>query len=178
MKIKKLDTRGFSHELLLVLVLVIGVITGVGFMVASHADTGCPTSGATSSTTSSSVSGCPTSGVVSGKVYAAACTIGNLPATVARGTTINPTITITNKGTGQMSPHMITFIAISGGPTTYLKEKLVSAVKPGESKTVQLASYTIPANSRAGSAQLGTHSDLNYKSSRTYFDCQQAFQIL
>jgi hypothetical protein len=38
MKIKKLDMRGFSHDIMLVLFLVIFAISGVAYMVGSHAD--------------------------------------------------------------------------------------------------------------------------------------------
>lgn len=39
MKLKKLDIRGFSHDVLAMLFIVIFVICGVGYLVASHADT-------------------------------------------------------------------------------------------------------------------------------------------
>lgn len=37
MKIKKLDARGFSHDVILVGFVVIFAIAGVGYIVASHA---------------------------------------------------------------------------------------------------------------------------------------------
>ena len=58
MKLKKLDMRGFSHDIALVLFVVIFAIAGVGYLVASHADN-CnpnPVSGVTSGAVSTVVS--------------------------------------------------------------------------------------------------------------------------
>ena len=38
MKIKKLNARGFSHDIVLVLFVVVFAIGGVAYLVASHAD--------------------------------------------------------------------------------------------------------------------------------------------
>ncbi len=43
MKLKKLNARGFSHDLVLVLFVVIFAIAGVGYLVASHAANACDT---------------------------------------------------------------------------------------------------------------------------------------
>lgn len=74
MKIKRLDVRGFSHDVVLVFFVVIFAIGGVAYMVASRAY-GCeePVSGAVSSDVSGEASGpvsedCPVSEVVSGVV--------------------------------------------------------------------------------------------------------------
>jgi hypothetical protein len=42
-KLKKLNARGFSHDILLVLFVVIFAIAGVAYLVASHASTATPT---------------------------------------------------------------------------------------------------------------------------------------
>jgi chitodextrinase len=56
MKLKKLDMRGFSHDIALVLFVVIFAIAGVGYLVASHADSCSPVSGAVSDPASGAVS--------------------------------------------------------------------------------------------------------------------------
>jgi len=56
MKLKKLDIRGFSHDIVLVLFVVIFAIAGVGYLVASHADNCNPVSGVTSGAVSTVVS--------------------------------------------------------------------------------------------------------------------------
>jgi len=43
MKLKKLNTRGFSHDTVLLAIVVIFAIGGVGYLVASHAATPCNT---------------------------------------------------------------------------------------------------------------------------------------
>jgi hypothetical protein len=64
MKLKKLDMRGFSHDIALVLFMVIFAIGGVGYLVASHAESCNPVSGAVSS---GGLSG-PVSDAISGPV--------------------------------------------------------------------------------------------------------------
>jgi cell wall-associated NlpC family hydrolase len=41
MKLKKLNMRGFSHDIVLLAIVIIFAIGGVGYLVASHADTPC-----------------------------------------------------------------------------------------------------------------------------------------
>jgi hypothetical protein len=43
MKLKRLNTRGFSHDFLLVALVAVFAIAGVGYLVASHADNITPT---------------------------------------------------------------------------------------------------------------------------------------
>lgn len=50
---KKLNMRGMAHEMVLVAVVVIFAIAGVGYLVASHADSRCPVSNVTSMPSSS-----------------------------------------------------------------------------------------------------------------------------
>lgn len=165
MKIKKLDMRGFSHEMVLVLVVVVSAIVGTGYLVASHAETLCATG-----------SSCPSNGPVSSGSYSAKCTIGNVPATLARGTAMQPQITITNTGTGVLVPHMISFVGTNGGPTTYFKEKS-ARLTPGQTKTIKVGNYAAAANTPTGPSTVFAHSDTNFKSTKVYFDCQQAFQL-
>jgi hypothetical protein len=42
MKLKKLNTKGFSHDIVIVLFVIIFAIAGVGYLVASHATTPAP----------------------------------------------------------------------------------------------------------------------------------------
>ncbi len=56
MKLKKLNARGFSHDIVLVLFIVIFAIAGVGYLVVSRADNCSPVSGVTSGAVSTVVS--------------------------------------------------------------------------------------------------------------------------
>jgi hypothetical protein len=47
MKLKKLDMRGFSHDIFLVAFVLVFVIVGVAYLVASHADTCVPSTSPT-----------------------------------------------------------------------------------------------------------------------------------
>jgi streptogramin lyase len=49
MKLKKLNTAGFSHDIFMVAFVLVFAIVGAGYLVASHADTACPVSGPVSS---------------------------------------------------------------------------------------------------------------------------------
>lgn len=100
MKIKKLDARGFSHDLVIVAFVVIFAIAGVGYLVASHADT-CPAvSGAASDAASNTSSGScpPASGAVSSPTLVGSCTLNGVPANPTSGQQLAPTVTFTNSG--------------------------------------------------------------------------------
>src|SRR5665213_3464623 len=56
MKLRKLNMRGFSHDIVIVLFVVVFAIAGVGYLVASHADNCNPVSGVTSGPVSTVVS--------------------------------------------------------------------------------------------------------------------------
>jgi hypothetical protein len=79
MKLKKLNMRGFSHDIVLVLFVVIFAIGGVGYLIASHADSCNPVSGVVSGVVSGEVSG-PVTSPASGPVSGTACQSGPLTA--------------------------------------------------------------------------------------------------
>lgn len=93
MKIKKLDMRGLSHDLMIVAFVVVFAIAGVAYLVASHADSCSPSlkpvSGAVSVPASS---GC--------KQTTIGCTIKGLPAisTVSQLIKNKPSLVIVNYG--------------------------------------------------------------------------------
>lgn len=111
------------------------------------------------------------------KVYQATCTITNVPSTLALGSTMKPELTVTNTGNATISPHMITPIA-TPGTTTYLKEKYVGSVAPGESKTVNLGKFTPTNNYALGDSGILSHSDVNYPSTHAYFWCVTYFTLV
>jgi hypothetical protein len=92
MKFKKLNARGFSHDLLVVAFVVIFAIAGVAYLVASHADTCGPNSvSGTSCTYATDVT--PT------QPLAGYCDIINVPASGQYGQVITPTVIFHNTGT-------------------------------------------------------------------------------
>ncbi len=103
MKINKLNARGFSHDLLLVGVIVLTAIIGVGYIVASHAETCSPVSGPVSEISSGVVSS-SASGAVSGDVELCAATSGPVTAPASSPETVtdnsdNPTTDEGNSST-------------------------------------------------------------------------------
>lgn len=111
------------------------------------------------------------------KVYSATCSITNVPATLALGETMNPVLTITNTGTGNIHPRMITPVG-TYGPTTYLKEKADGPITPGNSKSINLGKYTPTSEDAIGEASILSHSDLNYPGAHIFFDCVTDFTIV
>jgi hypothetical protein len=106
---KKLNSRGFSHDIAMMLVVVVFAIGGVGYLVASHADSCNPTSGPVSTPASGSSTVCPTSSptsspvsspVTGSKAYLMASP-KNITATVSKanaqpdGLVYGPAVTIT-----------------------------------------------------------------------------------
>ncbi|HUA13114.1 MAG TPA: hypothetical protein VL989_01280 [Candidatus Sulfotelmatobacter sp.] len=115
------------------------------------------------------------------KVYQATCTIGNVPATLAIGQSMTPTITVTNTGNYTIGAHFISFVDNNDGPTTYFKEVNVTGIKPGESKTKNLGKYTVPSDvttTGTDNASVYAHSDLNYPNTKTFFQCSTEFTII
>lgn len=138
MKIKKLDTFGFSHHITLVAFVVIFAICGVGYMVASHAN---PTSSV--------------SGAVSGKASPIVCAMGNVPAKAAEGQVIKPTVTFKNRSKKTVTFSAEVGVTIKGGKKGGGKGGIVTAgpltVKAG--KTTRVATgmqYTIVRASTSG----------------------------
>jgi hypothetical protein len=91
MKLKKLDARGFSHDLLIVVFVVLFAIAGVGYMVASHADT-CDPNLASGTGCDYVTTTTPT------QPLAGSCDIINVPAVGQYGQVITPTIVFHNTG--------------------------------------------------------------------------------
>jgi|GEM_PF-4958988 hypothetical protein len=115
------------------------------------------------------------------KVYQATCTIGDVPATLAIGQSMTPTITVTNTGNYTIGAHFISFVDNNDGPTTYFKEVNVGSIKPGESKTKNLGKYTVPSNvttTGTNNASVYAHSDVNYPNTKTFFDCSTDFTMV
>lgn len=99
MKIKRLNARGFSHDLLLVAFVVIFAISGVAYLVASRADS-CDGSASGVSAVSEPGSG-PASGC---SITSATCTVTGVPANPAYGQTITPQAYIINTGNTAFVP--------------------------------------------------------------------------
>jgi hypothetical protein len=165
MKIKKLGSQGFSHDILMVFFVVVFAVAGVAYIVASRADS-CSdavsgsVSSATSEATSESVSGatsvasCPVSDTVSdatsapGAIESASCSINNVPVKPTYGQIINPVITVSNTGTAKLSilPAAKLSMYAANGNLVSTNNVAVSAntqvVLPGSSVSIPIASYT------------------------------------
>ncbi len=154
---KKLDMRGMSHDILIVAFVAIFAISGVAYLVASHADSCKPTSGPMSGPASGAVSGkdCPTSGPVSGPL-AATCSIKDVPRLAAYGQVIIPTISVTNTGKSAFSPVVLSTITDIGSRarTSTNKTITLNLTQPGQTTTAALDSYTVPYSSNSVSKRL------------------------
>jgi hypothetical protein len=176
MKLKKLNARGFSHDIIIVLFVVIFAIAGVGYLVASHADNSCsPTSGPSSSATSDTVSD-PTSDASSSPVcqptssptstptsapttpatkLTASCVINGVPANPSYGQVLYPSATISvSSGQGSYNPTPV-YAAIYplNGNRAQAQRSTVqfpSAIAGGSSATVSLPKYTVGYGPQSG----------------------------
>lgn len=186
MKLLKLNARGVAHHFLLALIVVGVAVGGTYYLIASHADT-CdtsePTSGIESSPTSDPDSSpvCnPDSGPVtapasSPETLSATCTINNLPDSIMAGSTIKPSISVTNTGTTPLAPSMISFVS-GNNSTSYFKEANLPIIQPGASVSASLGSYKTAAN-YYGIAGVYAHSDLNKSAADADFNCQKNFTV-
>jgi hypothetical protein len=107
-------------------------------------------------------------------IYQATCTVSNVPSVVPNGTVIKPELTITNTGSATISPHMISFVAVPDGSTTYFKDKVFGSIAPGASKTKTLGKYKVDSTS-INQDEVYSHSDLNYSGTKVFFQCYQNF---
>ncbi len=93
MKMKKLNMRGFTHTVALIAVVAVFAVAGVGYMVASHADSTCSSTSTQTIngvTTTSSSSSCNSSTCIVNGVQQASCprpSIPTIPRPVARTAT-------------------------------------------------------------------------------------------
>ncbi|MDL2362976.1 MAG: hypothetical protein QFB86_01175 [Patescibacteria group bacterium] len=140
---KKLDTRGVAHQIALIAFVVLFAVVGVGYLVASHADSCNPpssVSGAVSSSVSSPVSGgnCATSNL--------ACTINGVPANPVKGQIVRPTFTVTNAGKTKVAFNAYTDVLAYNNPTKggVLSSKHFSQkLRPGSTSTHKMKSYKV-----------------------------------
>lgn len=128
MKLVKLNQRGFSHELLLVLVVGFTAILGVGYMVASQAVTG--QNGESNKVLGASV-----------KKQDLKCKILGVSKKPRFGDQISPKVKITNTSkskTISIQPYASLLLANSNRATVAENKKQIESItlKPRKSKTV------------------------------------------
>ena len=172
MKIKKLDAKGFSHDILLVAIVMVVAIGGVGMVVSSHAAT-CPK---TSTKTGCKVVSSPVSSAKKA-VASARCSIKGVPSRPKYGQTISPYVAVTNRS------HKIGFVPtiaanfslgnrkqpnLKGGGETLTLGNLL----PGKTEKHNLNSYV--AEYRSSTVTTGT-----YKVTSTIpkFSCTAKFTL-
>ncbi len=181
---KRLDTKGFSHEVILVLVVVMVAIGGTYYLVASHADS-CsgmsdPVSGVTSSPSSSPTSSpnctptsSPTSSPASSPLtYLGKCSISGIANVVKSGTAITPKVLVTNIGTGSIGPKLNAFYHFPGGNSAHQYVTIAYGLAPGASKTVTLAKYVPKTSATASYRYTITGTDSN-----STFTCSKVFKV-
>lgn len=145
MKFISSDQRGFSHDILIVAVVAITVIGGVGFMVASHANSGV---------LGSKVSR-PTSSPTSSLKKITHCEIKNVPKTPRHGSVIKPTLYFYNKELTTQSPDISMYLDFYNnkvkGPSSsesyggMMRIKSTSSMKTSKSKLG--INYSVPYRS-------------------------------
>jgi hypothetical protein len=107
MKLMKLNARGFSHEIVLVMLVVIVGIGGSAYLVLSHADSCAPVSSPMSSPASSP--SCPVSNPastpVSSVALAGSCGVNlNVSTSPKFGKLVQPKFTVYNTGDASFAP--------------------------------------------------------------------------
>ena len=116
-KFKALNAKGFSHDLVLVLIVVVMAIGGTYYLVASHADSCPPVSAAVSDATSSPASSptctpvssptsAPDSSPVVTPTLAGNCSLTASPNPIASGQNATITITVNNTGNTSFTPSL------------------------------------------------------------------------
>ena len=130
MKINKLNSRGFSHHVALVLFIVIFAVSGVGYLVASHANP-------------------ITNGAAAG---ATGCTVNQVPANAGstQHSQISPNIAVTNGGSTSFYANFafkVTEVSLDGSrkdvpPSGNYR---TTTIRPGATTYVSAGSYKLPA---------------------------------
>ncbi len=151
MKIKKLNMRGFSHDMFLVLFVVVFAIAGVTYLVASHADPCNP----------GTVSGpiiYPASGQVSGSISSCnsvhvSCTITGVPVNPKHNALLQPRLTITNKGKKSVKFTYTNYLVSYG------------TGKNGKTKTLGVNKHTVTLAAHHATSQLMKQYRVGYASS-------------
>lgn len=151
MKIKKLNPLGFSHHLVLVVIVLASAIGGTYYLVASHADScsdnvsfGLVSGENCDDTTSGPVAEAPvTSGV---------CEIKDAVQNPKYGSVVEPTVVVTNTGNQNIdTPLTINFGSVTGQSGNNFSLTIIShdvititALSPGATFTAKLHAYTVP----------------------------------
>lgn len=141
---KKLDARGFSHELLIVFVVVISAVVGVGLMVSSHAAKCSPRSKkpcAVSGPVSSAMSG-----PLSGK--SATCVISGIASNPEVNSTIKPKLLVTNNGKIAINPTKVqisqsVYDTKGRSPSGKYKTINLKKLKPNSTASAKLSEYKV-----------------------------------
>lgn len=168
MKIKKLNTDGFSHEVLIAVVVVLSVIIGVGFMVGSKA--------ATSTNPVSSVSMVSSVKNVSSSKLTR-CVIKNVSSKPRHGARIKPTVYVYNRELAAFTPTLKTSLTLfdknnarSGNTNGTLN---IAQLNPNKSAKAKLGlEYSVPYKSDKNTVGLYAVS-----STKPAFYCSALFKL-
>lgn len=169
MKINKLNSKGFSHEVLIAVVVVLSVIIGVGFMVGSKAAT--PTKPVSS----------PVSVVSSVKNVSSSkitrCVIKNVGSKPKHGARIKPTVYIYNRELAAFTPTLktsLTFFDKSNARSSNTDGALnLAQLNPNKSTKAKLGlEYSVPYKSDKTTTGLYAVS-----SSKPAFYCSALFKL-
>ena len=170
MKITKLNSRGFSHELVIVAVVALSAILGVGYMVGSHAD---------SCTTVICNTDNPNSGV--GKNLTG-CIIKNVPRSPRHGASIKPTVVVYNRELAPFTPQLTSLLQIYGGQngdkvtgsyTNILKPAQLAEIAPGKSAKAKIT-YSLTASYKTDARKSAYYEVSN---SMPAFKCSAKFKF-
>lgn len=135
----KINSRGFTHHLIAVVVILVVAVGGTAYLVATHADSCTPTSG--SSTSGSSVS-CPTSTPTSTVALSARCSVTGIPIAPTYNEILRPVVSITSTG----GPEFVPVINYTYAPNTKVSGQggAGTATLPALN-TSQTEKYNLPA---------------------------------
>lgn len=180
MKLKPMNARGFSHEIVLVMVVVLVGILGSAYLVMSHADVCSTPSSAASDAQSGPVSDCTTSGVVSANVPTGSCTIALSPSTPVYARSEHASVTVKNSGkfnfTSAVNVSYTTYNS-AGTPTVHDTTSLTfPTLKPQQSATLK-DSYIALVPYSSATAVRATFKATSAANTVPSFSCQASYNL-
>ncbi len=173
MGLSKINTRGFSHDILLVLIVAITAIAGVGYMVGSHANGACTKKQIAKGTCKAKKAASrPASSAMSGAGSSVlSCSIKGIPNTARANQTINPSVYVYNYGRTTAKPKVNVTINSYGSTgassLTYSKTFSIKKLKANNYYKIKLLKYKVAYRSNSINSYQYTASGPGYYCSKT-----------
>lgn len=176
MKLTKINRRGFSHDILLVLIVAITAIAGVGYMVGSHANGACTKKQIAKGICKSKAASRPASRIASSPMSGAgssilSCTIKGIPNTARANQTISPSVYVYNYGRSTAKPKVNVTINSYGSTgassLTYVKTFSIKKLKANNYYKIKLQKSKVAYRTNSVNSYQYTASGPGYYCTKT-----------